>query len=517
MREYPINILVLVILGTLVLTGACFADQSPTAYNQRFAPVPDSPGLMKFLQNSSHLPGGIIQEKKGFTPVIPQIPDSVPVLLSVSSANRSALTSTRFRIVPANKNTGYQQAFVKPVLPGGPRKVSPGNGTVTDVVDANNRFASELYTQLDKNPVNSGKNVFFSPFSISTVLALAYEGARGTTADQIQAVFHYPTDNNTRRSEYATLIASLNDGNSGYTLRAANALWAEKTYRFLPEFAGIAQNYYDAKTINLDFVRQPEISRNTINKWVEDKTNDKIKDLLPAGSITPDTKLVITNAVYFKGTWVKQFAKDETKDDKFFISPGNSADVRMMQRTDEDATFNYAETGGIQVLEMPYTHSSGKELSMIIILPGLNTSLAATESTLSGSGLSDLKSSLRPQRVRVYFPKFRMETDYSLSGDLTEMGMPDAFSNDADFSGMDGTRNLVISDIVHKAYIDVNEEGTEAAAATGGVFTSKSIFPEQPVPVFRADHPFIFFIQDRDTGAVLFIGRLMNPAGQSGS
>ncbi len=227
--------------------------------------------------------------------------------------NQTKFTTTRFRILPVSKNTGYRQAFVKPVQPGGTKPVSPGNVSVKDVTEANNLFAFDLYADFNKNPVNDGKNIFFSPFSISTVLALAYEGARGTTADQIQAVFHYPTDNNTRRSEYSAIIAGLNDGNSGYTLQTANALWAEKTYRFLPEFTGIAQDYYDAKTINLDFAGQPEISRNTINRWVEDKTNDKIRDLLPAGSITPDTKLVITNAIYFKGTWVKQFCKGRDK------------------------------------------------------------------------------------------------------------------------------------------------------------------------------------------------------------
>ncbi len=505
--------MILVILGILVVTGVCFADQSVTPYNQRFAPVAGSSDLMKFLQNSSHISQSTMQKNTGFTPVIPQIQDPVPVLLAVSSTNQTAFKTTRFKIVPVHTNTGYQQGFVKPVLPGGTTPVSPGNGTGQDVTEANNRFAFELYSDLNKNQVNSGKNVFFSPFSISTVLALAYEGARGTTADQIQAVFHYPTDNSTRRSEYSTLITGLNDGNSGYTLRTANALWAEKTYRFLPEFTSIAQNYYDAKTINLDFFNQPENSRKTINTWVEDKTNDKIRDLIPGGSITRDTKLVITNAIYFKGTWVQQFAKDETKADTFFVAPGNSVNVQMMQRTDQDAMFNYAETGGIQVLEMPYTHRSGKELSMVVILPGGNVSLAAAEGSLSGSGLSDLKSRLSPQRVMVYFPKFRLETDYSLTGDLKAMGMPIAFSDGADFSGMDGTRNLVISDIVHKAYIDVNEEGTEAAAATGGIFTSKAMFPEQPVPVFRADHPFIFFIQDRDTGAILFMGRILNPAG----
>jgi serpin B len=466
--------------------------------------------MMKFLQNSSHLLQGTTQENTGFTTITTQIQDPVPVILSVSSTNQISFLTTRSKILPVNKNTGYLKAFVKPVLPGGTKPASTGNGTVKEVAEANNQFAFDLYSDLNKNPVNAGKNAFFSPFSISTALALAYEGARGTTADQIQSVFHYPTDNSTRRSEYSTLIGGLNDGNSGYTLRAANALWAEKTYRFLPEFTSIAQNYYDAKTFNLDFVNQPENSRNTINKWVEDKTNDKIRDLLPGGSITHDTKLVITNAIYFKGTWVKQFAKDETKADKFFVSPGNSVDVQMMQRTDQDAMFNYAETGGMQVLEMPYTHSSGKELSMVVILPEGNESLASAEGFLSGNGLSDLKSKLSSQRVMVYFPKFKLETDYNLAGDLKAMGMPLAFSDDADFSGMDGTRDLVISDVVHKAYIDVNEEGTEAAAATGAVFTTKSIFQE-PVPVFRADHPFVFFIQDRDTGTILFMGRVINP------
>ncbi len=184
--------------------------------------------------------------------------------------------------------------------------------------------------------------------------------------------------------------------------------------------------------------------------------------------------------------------------------------VPMMQRTDEDAVFNYTETNGVQVLEMPYTSKGGKTLSMLVILPK-GESLDTVEDSLAGNGLSDLKSKLASQRVMVYFPKFRLETQYPLSGNLKSMGMPVAFSSDADFSGMDGSKDLAISDVVHKAYIDVNEEGTEAAAATGVVISYAKGLDANPVPVFNADHPFIFFIQDNDTGTILFMGRVVNP------
>jgi serpin B len=285
-------------------------------------------------------------------------------------------------------------------------------------------------------------------------------------------------------------------------------MWAEKTYPFLPEFSRIAQNYYNAGTINLDFMSQPDASRERINTWVEDKTNNKIKDLLPAGSITPDTKLVITNALYFKGTWVNQFSKDRTKVDKFVLPTGKSVDVQMMQ-TFQAEGYNYAEYGRMQFLEMPYKHNSRNELSMLVVLPK-GQSLAETDTYLAGHGLSDVKSKLISQNVMVYLPKFRIETTYSLVNNLKAMGMPQAFSSNADFSGMDGRGDLSISDVRHKTYIDVDEEGTEGAAATEIGWRAMGVNYTPPT-VFRADHPFIFFIQDKETGAILFMGRVMNP------
>lgn len=386
-----------------------------------------------------------------------------------------------------------------------------------NVVDANNRFGFDLYSNLSKDTDSSGSNLFFSPFSLSSALALVYEGARGTTADEIRSVFHFPEEDSVRRQGFAEINAGMNSGDSGYVLRTANALWAEKTYPFLPEYISTAEQWYSAPVTSLDFINSPEDSRKIINTWVEDRTNDKIQDLLPSGTIDSSTRLVITNAVYFKGTWVKQFDKNETQEAEFTITPGTTGPgrtipVQMMHRTDKDAVFNYTETDRFQALEMPYAHEGGKQLSMLVILPK-GTDLASVEHSVDTTDLSSLRNSLAPGRVDVYFPKFRLETTYDLPDTLAAMGMPTAFSDSADFSGMDGTRSLSISDVIHKAYIDVNEEGTEAAAATGAVISLTAFLPEEPVPVFRADHPFLFLIIDDETGNILFMGRLVNPNG----
>jgi serpin B len=316
------------------------------------------------------------------------------------------------------------------------------------------------------------------------------------------------------REGYAAENAEINAGNAGYTLSTANALWAEKTYVFLPAYTAAAEQYYGANTTNLDFVNQPEASRQTINSWVADKTNDKILDLLPEGSIDALTRLVITNAVYFKGTWEKQFDANQTADAPFTTPDGSQVTVKMMQQTGEDATYAYAATAGIQMISLPYTAKDGKGLSMVILLPRGNN-LSAAVPYLDPANLSALEQNASSRQVKVYIPKFKVETQYSLPGTLAAMGMPTAFSGNADFSGMDGTKDLYISDVVHKAYIETNEEGTEAAAATGVVMKSMAVAhgSEEPVPVFRADHPFLFQIQDNDTGTILFTGRITNPNG----
>jgi serpin B len=393
------------------------------------------------------------------------------------------------------------------------QSVSHTASAVERVVDANNVFAFDIYKQLSGEN-SEDDNLFLSPFSISSALALTYEGAKGETADQIRSVFHFPDNIETLRNGYLEVNNGINAGDPMYDLEVANALWAEETYPFLEDYINTAETYYSAETTNLDFINQPEESRVTINGWVEEKTNNKIEDLIPEGMIDPLTRLVITNAIYFKGTWVLQFDKSMTTEADFTIPSGDIVTAEMMQRTDDDALYGYAETDDFQVLEMPYENESGKKLSMIVLLPKEND-LKAAEDALSADKLEEILDSMESRQVKVFFPKFSLETEYSLSGSLKSMGILDAFSNEtADFSGMDGAKylfNLFISDVIHKAYVEVNEEGTEAAAATAIMFGSGSS-PPADIPVFRADHPFIFMIQDDETGNILFIGRISNPA-----
>jgi len=397
-------------------------------------------------------------------------------------------------------------------MPGAtPAGSSPPADDPGNVTAGNTQFAFDLYRQLAADPQYTDQNLFFSPYSISSALAITYEGARGTTADEIRTVLHLPANDTLRREGFSAIDAGLNHGDANYTLRTANALWAEKTYPFLPEYIDVAERWYGANATNLDFAGNPEGSRQTINQWVEGETEDKIKDLLPAGSIDSMTALVITNAVYFKGTWVKQFDANETREETFRVGPDKTVPVPMMHRTDEDAVYGYTETDTLQVLEMPYAHESGSELAMLVLLP-VGDNLTAAEEVLDAEKIADLRQSLVRERVNVSFPKFTLDTEYSLPGPLAAMGMPTAFSMDADFSGMDGTENLFVSGVVHKAFVDVNEEGTEAAAATGVVVGIKSARPET-VPVFRADHPFVFLITEKDSGTILFVGRVVNPVG----
>ena len=399
---------------------------------------------------------------------------------------------------------GKKEKQPMPTLP----ESRPKPADINNVVDANNQFALDFYFHL-KNKENG--NIFFSPHSISSALTMTYEGARGETAQEMRSLFYFPEDDSLRRTEYAAIIDEINKGDKKYELHTANALWAEKDYQFLDEYFEIVERHYKGKVANLDFKKKSEEAQITINNWVEDKTNNRIKELIPSGLINALTRLVLTNAIYFKGEWVKQFNEKDTREEDFRISKNNIVKAPMMRRTDDEARFNYAENNKLQILEMPY---SGKELSMLILLPK-DDDLEALESLLSAKKLSEWKKDLKNKRVKIFIPKFKFETKYFMADDLKVMGMSTAFKwPGADFSGMDGTKDLFISEVIHQTFVEVNEEGTEAAAATaviGEFGAAPGLKLPKKIPVFRADHPFIFLIQENKTGNILFMGKIINP------
>jgi serpin B len=388
------------------------------------------------------------------------------------------------------------------VFGGADGMLSSASQSVQAIVEANNRFAIKLYRFYREKYKDD--NIFFSPFSISSAFSILYEGARGKTAEEIKNVFGLPTRANARREGYLSLYEEMNKPEKKYELSLANALWVQKDYRFLKEYLNLIEKYYRGKATNLDFRKDPEGSRQIINKWVEEKTKEKIKDLLPQGSIDSLTRMVITNAIYFKGLWIFPFDKKKTSDADFKISPEKIVKVKMMSLP-RPQRFNYAETEELQILEMLY---EGDELSMLVLLPKEN-SLEKLEKELSLENLNKWRDMLQSKEVVVYFPKLKIVRKYAMVDDLKKMGMPSAFDpSKADLSGLTGKKDLFVTAVYHQAYVDINEEGTEAAAATGIVVGRTAV--EKRI-IFRADHPFIFLIQDRRNGNILFMGRVYNP------
>ncbi len=379
-----------------------------------------------------------------------------------------------------------------------------GNGSETaNIVQGNNQFALGFYSRTSRD-VEDGDNIFYSPWSMSTAFALVHEGARGDTAKEIRSVFGFPANNDIRRSSFEAIQDDLNANQGNYTLSTANALWVKEGYRLSDEYIRIASESYGSEVSNVDF--PTEESRIQINDWVETKTNDKIKNLIPEGVLDDLTRLIITNAIYFKGTWVTQFDEENTSEEEFRVSKDKTVIVPMMNI--QESFFKYAENDDLQIIELPY---QGNKVSMLILLPkNQEESLQPLEDSLSTENLNSWRNSLRNQTVTVSIPKFKVETNYMLKAILAEMGMPSAFNPDlADLSGITEEERLYIQAALHKAFVEVNEEGTEAAAATAVVIGIESV---QEYPIFRADHPFIFIIQDYETGNILFMGRVANPA-----
>jgi len=392
--------------------------------------------------------------------------------------------------------------FIFPYEPDNPPVADDVDSTeqgIEQVVNANNQFTFDLYSKLGKT-----ENVFYSPYSISAALAMTYEGAKGKTAEEMKSVFHFP-ENNVLRSNFAAIYNNINNEDKDYELKTGNALWTQKDYPFLENYITRVEQYYGGKAANLDFAEYPEESRQTINSFIEEQTNNKIKDLIPAGLINKMIKLVLTNAIYFKGIWQWEFNQDYTYEEGFRINSDNIVKVPMMHMNpDYDVKFNYAETQELRILELPY---KGEEISMLILLP--TEELETIETSLTADKLNEYKFLMEETKLdEISIPKFEFDTKYFMKNILVELGMPTAFSGVADFSGMTGTKDLFIDAVIHQAYIGVDEQGTEAAGATAVIMPELSIIPHK---VFKANHPFIFIIQEKDTGNILFLGRVVNP------
>lgn len=369
--------------------------------------------------------------------------------------------------------------------------------------ESNSAFAVDLYQR-----VKSGdENLFFSPYSLSSALAMTYTGARGQTATEMAKTLHLNGPATDLPSAFTALEQRLSaiGKEKKVTLSTANSLWLQRGYHFQKAFLETGRKSFGAELAEVDFATDTEGARNRINKWVAGKTADKIPELLKPRVLDASTTLVLCNAIYFKGDWAKQFDTKATHPADFFVTPGHPVRAQMMS---QKAKLRSASLDGFTAFELRY---QGGALSMVVLLPEAKDGLDALEAKLDGAALASWLTKLDqvPEaEAIVQLPKFKLSSRLDLAQTLSAMGMPLAFDGRADFSGMDGTRNLFISGVVHQAVVEVNERGTEAAAATAVVMTRKAA---QRVPMFQADHPFIFLIRENQTGNVLFLGRVVDP------
>jgi serpin B len=374
-----------------------------------------------------------------------------------------------------------------------------------ELAQGNNAFAIDLYHALPAQ-----NNLFFSPFSISQALAMTYTGARGHTEQQMAKTLHFTLPQDRLHPAFNALDLALRPSGATpaegqFQLNIANSLWGQTGYAFQPAFLDLLAENYGAGLRLTDYKTAPEPARQAINQWVSDQTKDKIKDLIPAGAITPDTRLVLANAIYFYAKWLYPFDGSLTRPGNFNLLDGTTVSVPMMS-LGHIAGLRYATGSGFQAVELPY---AGEKMALTLIVPDAGR-LAEVRAALTASQLEAVWSSLETKQVQLTLPKFKYESSFSLGQTLSDLGMPDALTpNVADFSGMDGTRDLVISDILHKAVVAVDEDGTEAAAATA-VIVGVTSLPVIDVQL-TVDRPFIFVIRDTQTGTVLFMGQVVNP------
>lgn len=381
----------------------------------------------------------------------------------------------------------------------------PVSDTVA-IVEGNSQFAFNLYQALKDNP----GNLFYSPYSITQALAMTYAGANGKTQQQMAAALNFTLPDNRLHAALNALDEGLaaaggsQDEQNAFKLSMVNALWGQSGYTFQPAFLDVLCKYYGAGMHTLDFVKNQEASRQAINQWVSQQTNQRIQDLIAKGVITPNTRLVLTNAIYFKASWQTAFEKSETTNEPFFVSNDSAVLVPMLHGS---AMYGYAKENGVQVVELPYSNA---DFSMVIVMPDADT-FRQFEQSLDVSKMAALINDLKQEEVDLTMPKFTFDDSFSLAKTLQGLGMTDAFTPGvADFSKIDGGKgHLFIQDVLHKAFIAVDEQGTEAAAATGVEVGATAIQVESAKVVI--DHPFLFLIRNKQSGTILFIGRVVNP------
>jgi len=381
-----------------------------------------------------------------------------------------------------------------------------GQSDLAALVDGNNAFAFDLYGALK----GTQGNLFYSPYSISQALAMTYAGARDTTEKEMADTLHFILPQDRLHPAFNSLDQQLKargqgakgkDG-KGFRLNIVNAIWGQAGYSFLADYLDLLAQNYGAGLRTLDFRTAPEISRQTINKWVADQTEQRITDLIPPGGIDPLTRLVLTSAIYFNAAWANNFEKNLTQPAPFHLLDGSTVDVPMMRQAER---LGYAAGEGYQAVSLPY---DGRELEMIVLLPD-GGKFAEFEKSLDAGRAGSIIKDIVPKQVALSLPRFKFESEFSLGNVLADMGMPVAFSSQADFSGMTGNHELSISRVVHKAFVGVDEAGTEAAAATAVIMRATAM-PVTPQEV-TIDRPFIFLIRDIQTGSVIFVGRVVNP------
>lgn len=378
---------------------------------------------------------------------------------------------------------------------------------MTALVEGNNAFAFELYQTLKQR----GGNLFYSPYSISEALAMTYAGARSETELAMAETLNFTLSQARLHPAFNSLDLQLKqrgegakgkDG-EGFRLNVVNAIWGQKDYEFQAPFLDVLAQNYGVGLRVVDFINETEQSRITINDWVSEQTEERIKDLVPQGAINYLTRLVLTNAIYFNAAWQYPFNENATYDGLFHLASGNDVTVPMMRQTE---SFRYTGGNNYQAVELPY---DGQELSMLILLPETEQ-FDTFEEGLNAEFVENIIDNLESNEVFLTMPKFEYDSSFSLKEALIMMGMEVAFTESADFSGMNGKYDLLIQDVLHKAFVLVDEAGTEAAAATAVIVGLESA-PAEPVEV-RIDRPFIFIIHDIPTGSVIFAGRVLNPA-----